>query len=129
VVEFVTSRVVENEAQQRTMLRLSLEAEAEDRAKLLLRQGRVVGWLEDALRPLRARVPETALRRLALAARATIGIESYVWLTDVAGLAPDDAVATMRWSASALLRQTLAEIDEEHAHPLVHDAGKSPSPR
>jgi AcrR family transcriptional regulator len=109
VVEYVTEHVVATEAQQRTMLRLSLEADAEERAKLLLRQGRVIGWLEDALSPLRGRSSELDLRRLVLAVRATIGIESYVWLTDVAGLTQEDAVETMRWSASALLHQTLGE--------------------
>jgi AcrR family transcriptional regulator len=111
VVELVARQVIANEAQQRTMLRLSLEADAEERAKLVLRQGRVIGWLEDALVPLRGRVAEAALRRLVLATRATIGIESFVWLVDVAGLSRDDAVATMRWSANALLQQTLAEDD------------------
>jgi AcrR family transcriptional regulator len=112
VVEYVTDMVVETEAQQRTMLRLSLEVDAEERANLLLRQGRVIGWLEDALSPLHARVPEAAMRRLVLAVRATIGIESFVWLTDVAGLSAADAVATMRWSANALLRQTLTASED-----------------
>jgi len=110
VVEYVTDMVVDTEAQQRTMLRLSLEVDAEERANLLLRQGRVIGWLEDALSALRGRVPDAAMRRLVLAVRATIGIESFVWLTDVAGLAPDEAIATMRWSADALLRRTLADL-------------------
>jgi AcrR family transcriptional regulator len=109
VVEHVTDLVVETEAQQRTMLRLSLEVDAEERANLFLRQGRVIGWLEDALSALRGRLPDAAMRRLVLAVRATIGIESFVWLTDVAGLAPADAIATMRWSADTLLRRTLAE--------------------
>lgn len=96
--------VVETEAQQRTMLRLSLEADEEARSRLVLRQGRLVAWIEDALRPLEGRVAAADLRRLTLAVRATIGIESFVWLVDVAGL----AVATMRWSAGALLRDTVA---------------------
>jgi hypothetical protein len=79
---------------------------------LLLRQGRVIGWLEDALRPLRGHLSEDDVRRLVLATRATIGIESYVWLVDVAGLSPDDAVATMRWSATALFRQTLVAASD-----------------
>jgi len=110
VVGYVTDMVVDTEAQQRTMLRLSLEVDAEERANLLLRQGRVIGWLEDALNALRGRVPDAAMRRLVLAVRATIGIESFVWLTDVAGLAPEEAIATMRWSADALLRRTLADL-------------------
>jgi AcrR family transcriptional regulator len=107
VLDAVTHVVVDTEPQQRTMLRLSLEATPEERSRLLLRQGRVIGWLEEALAPLRDEVSPADLRRLVLAVRAAIGIEAYVWLTDVGGLSSEDAVATMRWSAEALLQQTL----------------------
>ena len=109
VVEAITTIVSETEPQQRTMLRLSLEADAEERSALVLRQGRAIRWLEDALSPLHGQVPADELRRLVLAVRATIGIESYVWLRDIAGLTPEQAVATMHWSANALLRQTMAD--------------------
>jgi AcrR family transcriptional regulator len=109
VVDAITTIVVETEPQQRTMLRLSLEADAEERSALVLRQGRAIRWIEDALSPLHGQVPADELRRLVLAVRATIGIESYVWLRDVAGLSPDEAVATMHWSASALLQKTMAD--------------------
>jgi AcrR family transcriptional regulator len=109
VVEAITTIVSENEPQQRTMLRLSLEADAEERSVLILRQGRAIRWLEDALSPLRGQLPAAELRRLVLAVRATIGIESYVWLRDVAGLTREQAVATMHWSANALLQQTMAD--------------------
>jgi AcrR family transcriptional regulator len=104
VVDEITRLIVQTEPQQRTMLRLSLEATPEERAKLVLRQGRAIGWIEDALSPLRGVLPNKELRRLVLAVRATIGIESYVWLTDVAGLSSREAVATMRWSANALFQ-------------------------
>ena len=107
VVEAFTRRLVEIETAQRAMLRLSLEASAEERAKLFLRQGRAIGWIEEALAPLQNQFSIAQIHRLALAIRATIGIESYVWLTDVARLSSDDAVATMRWSAHALLQQVL----------------------
>ena len=44
---------------------------------------------------------------LALAVRATIGVESLVWLVDVAGLTRAEAVQLMRWSAQALLQRAL----------------------
>lgn len=97
------------EAQQRTILRLSLEANPDDHPSLELRQGRAIGWLEEALAPVRSQIPEAAFERLVLAIRASAGIESYVWLRDVAGLPPDDAVAVQHWSAQALLEATLAE--------------------
>jgi AcrR family transcriptional regulator len=111
VVRAITKIVIEAEPQQRTMLRLSLEASAEERSALVLRQGRAIRWIEEALIPLRGQVPAATLHRLVLAVRATIGIESYVWLRDVAGLSPDEAGATMQWSASALLRDVLRDAN------------------
>ncbi len=102
VVARVTEMVVDTEPQQRTMLRLSLEPGARQR-ELLLRQGRVIGWLEDALAPLAGDLGRDGVRRLAIAIRSAIGIESFVWLTDVAGLTTADAVGTMRWSARSML--------------------------
>jgi hypothetical protein len=100
---------IENEAQQRTMLRLSLEADPEQRANLPLRQGRAIKWIEEALAPLRTTMPEADVHRLALAIRSASGIEALVWLTDVAGLSSADATDLMRWSARALLRSVLTE--------------------
>src|SRR3954462_15766887 len=55
VIDAFTRSTVENEAPQRTMLRLSLEADATERSQLPLRQGRGIGWIEEALVPLRER--------------------------------------------------------------------------
>ena len=43
---------IDNEAALRTALRLSLELDGAQRENLLLRQGRVISWLKDALEPL-----------------------------------------------------------------------------
>src|SRR5712692_2684489 len=102
VVARVTEMVVDTEPQQRTMLRLSLEPGA-GRRELLLRRGRVIGWLEDALVPPADDLGRDGVRQLAIAIRSAIGIESFVWLTDVAGLSTADAVETMRWTARSLL--------------------------
>lgn len=99
VIDAFTRSNVENEAQQRTMLRLSLEAEPADRTQLPLRQGRAITWIEEALAPLRAEMSESDRRRLVLAIRSATGIEALVWLTDVAGLSRHDATDLMRWSA------------------------------
>ena len=101
---------VDTEPELRTMLRLSLEQRPEQ--ELLLRQGRAIGWIENALAPLEARLAPAQLRRLVLAIRAACGIEALVWLTDVAGLSRQQASELMRWSALALLRATLVEADE-----------------
>jgi AcrR family transcriptional regulator len=107
VVERIVRLIVDTEPQLRTMLRLSLEPGFT--GPLLLRQGRAIGWIEEALEPLRDRLPPAHIRRLTLAIRTAIGIEALVWLTDVAGLSRKDAARLMRWSAAALLRGALAE--------------------
>jgi AcrR family transcriptional regulator len=101
---------VDTEPELRTMLRLSLEPGP--REELLLRQGRAIGWIEEALAPLQRQLPPSALRRLVLAIRSACGIEALVWLTDVAGLSRQQASKLMRWSALALLRAALAEDDQ-----------------
>jgi AcrR family transcriptional regulator len=97
---------IETEAELRTMLRLSLEPEPPE--DLVLRKGRAIDWFEDALAPLRGRLPRAELLRLILAIRSACGIEALIWLTDVAGLSRRQAAEQMRWSALALLRSVLA---------------------
>lgn len=101
---------IDTEPELRTMLRLSLEPGPKD--ELLLRQGRAIGWIGEALTPLRGQLPRSTLRRLILAIRSACGIESLVWLTDVAELSRQEAAELMRWSALALLRTALAESEE-----------------
>ena len=107
VVERFTELISDTEQQQRTMLRLSLELPDAERSALPLRQGRAIGWIEEALEPLRGRLGDDEVHRLALAVRSATGIEALVWLTDVAALPRDEALALMRWSARALLRASL----------------------
>jgi len=101
--------IVDTEAQQRTMLRLSLDPDPSHRGELPLRKGRAIGWIGEALSPLRGLMSERDLRRLILAIRSSAGIEALVWLTDIAGLSRKEAVQVMRWSASALLRSALRD--------------------
>lgn len=108
VVRAFTGVIVETEAQQRTMLRLSLEADPAERAALPLRQGRAIGWIEEALAPLQDQLPDGAIHRLAVAIRSAVGIEALTWLTDIARLSHEDAVETMTWSAQAMLSSALA---------------------
>jgi AcrR family transcriptional regulator len=104
VVRNFSAMILDTEAQQRTMLRLSLEADAE-RDALPLRQGRAIAWIAEALDGVRGDLPDEQFRQLVLSIRATIGIEAIVWLVDVAGLSRNDAVALTRWSAQALLQR------------------------
>jgi AcrR family transcriptional regulator len=101
--------IVDTEAQQRTMLRLSLDPDPSHRGELPLRKGRAIGWIGEALSPLQGQMAERDVRRLVLAIRSAAGIEALVWLTDIAGLSRKEAVELMRWSTDALLRSALAE--------------------
>ena len=93
----MTESVLENEHEMRAMLRLSLDAED---PHVFLREGRRTQWAADALAPLRGH-PD--YERLLYALAAAVGIEAFVWLVDVGGLTRERAVATMRWSARALV--------------------------
>jgi AcrR family transcriptional regulator len=104
VMDAFTRITIEWEPQLRTSLRLSLEPDAE---QPLLRQGRAIGWIEDALAPLRETHPHLDVHRLAVAIRSATGIEALVWLTDIAGLSRDEAAEVMRGSARAMLQATL----------------------
>lgn len=106
VMREFTRLTLDWEPQLRASLRLSLEPGAGQPA---LRQGRAIGWIEDALDPLRETHPELDVRRLAVAIRAATGIESLVWLTDIAGQSREQAAATQCWSAQAILAAALAE--------------------
>jgi AcrR family transcriptional regulator len=109
VVQGLARLTVENEPQLRTMLRLSLDPDPTHHGDLLLRRGRAIAWIEDALVPLRGQLANAELRRLVFAIRCAVGIEALVWLTDIARLSREDAAEVMRWSARALLHSALAE--------------------
>ena len=106
VAEF-TRIIVDTEAQQRTMLRLSLEQAGGEVSGLPLRQGRAIAWIAEALAPLQGQMTDQDIHQLALAIRSAIGIESLAWLTDVGGLSREEAIDSMRWTARALLAHAL----------------------
>lgn len=109
VAEDQTRRILKYEPEMRAVLRLSLEGDAIGGPDLPMHRGLRIGWIEDALAPLRGRLPEDALRQLSYGIGATLGIEAFVWLTDVAQLPRDEAVAIMRSNASRLLQSALAD--------------------
>jgi len=108
VTESFARQILQHEPELRAMLRLSLESPRPSPELLPLRQGRAIGWIEDALAPLRGRIADSDVHRLALAIRATLGIEALVWLTDVGGLSRDEAAELMRSSARTLLASAIA---------------------
>ena len=107
VAENHACRILENEPQMRAVLRLSLDGVRP--SELPMHRGLRVAWIEDALTPLRGHVPEDQLRALIHGIAATLGIEAFTWLTDIAGLPREEAAAIIRANAVALLRSALAQ--------------------
>ncbi|CAN5891059.1 TetR/AcrR family transcriptional regulator [soil metagenome] len=115
VAENQASRILEYEQEMRAVLRLSLEKPNGDAARLPMNRGLRIGWIRDALSPLNGRLPKGDLERLVLGIGATLGIEVFVWLRDIAGVEPQEAAAIMQRNAVALLGSAL-------------DSPKPPSP-
>lgn len=108
VMEGAVGIVLGWEAQLRAALRLSLEPGA-DPTGPVLRRGRVIGWISDALAPLAATHPDLDRDRLAVAIRSATGIEAFVWLVDVAHLPRAEAARVLRWTARAMLRAAVED--------------------
>jgi AcrR family transcriptional regulator len=104
VFEDQARRILRYEPEMRAVLRLSLEPDSKDGPALPMHRGLRIGWIEDALAPLRGEMREDDLTRLIYGIGATLGIEAFVWLTDIARLSRDEAVAILRSNALALLR-------------------------
>src|SRR5919112_2195643 len=107
VAEILTQGYIEHEPEYRAQLRLALEGEPAGGESLPLRRGRRIKWIEDALSPLGGRMPEGELRRLVYGIGATLGIEAFVWVTDMAGLSREEAAQVVRSNARTLLRSAL----------------------
>ena len=106
VAEDQTRRILSYEQEMRAVLRLSLEGVRPP--ELPMHQGLRVQWIEDALAPLRGQLSDEELTLLVYGIGATLVIEAFVWLTDIARLSREDAVAVMRANAAGLLESTLA---------------------
>ena len=74
----------------------------------VVREGRRMRWLETVLAPLDDLPPER--KRLLQAALAlTLGGEAIITMKDVCRLDDDEALAVLRWAATALLRAAVGE--------------------
>jgi hypothetical protein len=67
----------------------------------------VIPWFEEALEPLRRRLGDDGVHRLAVALRSACGIETRVWLSDIAGLDATALRALQLWMTDALVRRAL----------------------
>jgi AcrR family transcriptional regulator len=108
VLDETARQLIEHETALRAALRVSLEVPARPGEGPALRRGRAIRWIEEALAPLRDKLGKAGVHRLALAIRATTGIESLVWLIDVGGLSRRAAIDLMHASAGTLLSAALA---------------------
>jgi AcrR family transcriptional regulator len=99
--------LLQHETALRAMWRVSLEQTADGRPPLALRTGRRIGWVDDALAPLRDKFKPEKYRRLVLQIAATLGIEPLIWLIDIAHVERKEAAEILRASARALLKEAL----------------------
>ena len=106
VAEDHTRRILSYEPEMRAVLRLSLEGVRP--VELPMHRGLRTAWIEDALAPLRGQMPDDELQRLIHGIGATLGIEAFVWLTDIAGLPRREAAGILRSNALGLLQSATA---------------------
>jgi AcrR family transcriptional regulator len=106
-------RFKEFEAPLRAAAQLSLEQWALERAGLLdeepYRRGHRIGILEHALAPLAAELPPVVRDRLHKALSVVYGIEPYVVLKDIWGVADREVERIALWMADALVDAALRE--------------------
>jgi len=89
------------------MIRLTVDAPPE--AGEPKRGYRRVGWIEQALEPIRPRLGRRRYDDLVSALTCVIGWEAFIVLTDVRGLTPDQARAILTTSALAIIDVALAD--------------------
>jgi len=134
LVQALQQVTLENEAAFRALLQLSLESHANgghnrEASEGRLRGGGRIGWIEDALAPLRHyfdKDPAT-FRRLMAALSLCMGIEALIVLQDVCGLEAAEAVEVSRWAAQALLQAGLREAtasSRQQPAPRRQEAGR-----
>lgn len=108
LLETSMPRIEAFEATFRAALGLSLEQWAKQRVGMLgeevpLHRGHRVELLQEAIAPLRGKLKEEELDRLAKALSLVFGVEALVVLKDMWGLDAAEADSIVKWAAAALL--------------------------
>ncbi len=106
--------VFAEEVPMRIALRSYLDTWLENRKKGAaappVREGRRMRWLDKVLEPVRGELSDAQWRRLRCALALTMSIDAMVVMKDVCRLQKDqEALDTLRWAASAMLRAALGE--------------------
>lgn len=111
-VELVAREIMritmDTEPELRAMLRFSLDP-GRSGQDLPLRKGRRARWFEDALAPLRPALGARRHRNLVLQVAAAVGIEAFVWLTDMAGLSRRTAAELLITTARSLTEAAMPD--------------------
>jgi len=111
-VRSMTSGSAETEELGRTIIKLTLDAPADDPGSGPRRGYRRVEWIEQALAPVRERVSPAAFERLVSAMATVVGWEPFIVLRDIRGLDAAEITSVSTWVAQTLLAATLAEGTE-----------------
>jgi AcrR family transcriptional regulator len=122
VASALVDRIETTEQLQRTMLRLSLGDTPHD---LPLRQGRAIPWFEEALEPLRDQLGDEGVHRLAVALRSVCGIETRVWLRDIAGLDSAAIRSLQLWMTDALVLRAQVVPPQRAISPASRREGRT----
>lgn len=124
--EMTFPRFKEFEEPLRAAAQFSLEQRALERAGLLeeepYRRGHRIRILEHAIAPLARDLPKAVHRRLHHALSIVYGIEPYIVLKDIWGLADREVERVAMWMAEALLEQALRD-----AHQVPPKSRSGPS--
>jgi hypothetical protein len=70
---------------------------------------RRIGWIEQALAPLRATLDDASFERLVSGLAMVVGWEALIVLEDIRGLDLPERTETSLWAARALIRAALED--------------------
>ncbi len=107
-LQLLVGRVFDMVRDNETMFRALLASTVTGRSKVK-RGARRIGWLNDALEPLRPELPPEVFQRLVYGLSLMTGIETLVVLKDVCGLEEAPARDVTLWAARTLLSGVLSQ--------------------
>lgn len=98
---------IEHEQILRTVIHTTILEPAHNCPK---RGTRRLDWIEQAVEPLRSRLPRAAYRRLVSSLALCVGPEAIIVFRDVLGMSAAQAIATSEWLARAALGAALHDL-------------------
>ena len=117
-VRKIQSEAAAHEPLLRTMIRLTVGAPSPvaEAARTSPRRGyRRIDWIKLALEPVRPQLSRRHFDRLVAALTVCVGIDALIVLRDLCGLSQAEAESVTRWTARALLRESLLEAESATA--------------